>query len=83
MTNIIKLANTEKFFLANYTRMQPIIPIVRECYKQFSLKAPNDFSETKLFHQTKDTLIEFDFTDFNKRFGDYNIPVDGELIFKP
>lgn len=82
MTNIIKLANSDKFFLADYTNMQPIIPIVKECYKQFSLKAPNDFSETKLFHDGE-SLIEFDFTDFNKRFGDYNIPVDGELIFEP
>ena len=80
----IKLINSKKNFLADYTRNQPIEPIIKECYRQFKIPIPEDFTETRFGYAFEDGSIRyFDVGDFTKKWGDYNIPKDAELIFEP
>jgi len=84
MSNIIKLANSDKFFLADFTNLQPIEPIIKQCYKQFGLEIPGDLSNAKLSVTLDDkepTLLKYD--DYNKRLEFYQIPNDAELVFEP
>jgi len=79
----IKLVKSKKFFLADFTPMQPIEPIIKECYRQFKISIPKDLTKARLVHVVDDVYTQLDQTDFNKRFGAYKIPKDGELIFEP
>jgi len=84
MTTKILLVNSEKSFLADYTKQQPIEPIIKECYRQFKIPVPEDLSKAKLYQKATSPSgrIFLDQTDFNKRFGDYILEKDGELIFE-
>lgn len=82
MSNIIKLANSDKFFLADYTSMQPIEPIYAQCFQQFGLNVPA-WSTPKLHTIIDDKKVILNPNDYNKRFGDYKIPQDAELVFEP
>lgn len=84
----IRLVNSEKNFLADYTKKQPIEPIIKECYRQFKIPIPADITKAKLIFiddviETPKLYVRLDQTDFNKKFGYYKIPKDAELIFEP
>lgn len=83
MPTKIKLVNSEKFFLADYTPRQPIEPIIKECYRQFKIPIPEDFTKWKLYEILADTIFEVEKGNYNVRWGDYAFSKDAELVFEP
>ena len=85
MPTKIKLVNSEKFFLADYTKRQPIEPIIRECYRQFKIPIPEDLIKAKLyFVNPNGNEVILDQTNFNKRYGFYEFDdKEADLIFEP
>jgi len=83
LTIKIQLDKTNKFFLADFSRAQPIEPIIKECYHQFKLEQPDDITKAELLLSMPESEVYLKQNDFTKRWGDYDIPDGGILIFRP
>jgi len=83
LTTTIKLVNSKKLFLADFTKMQPIEPIIKECYRQFKLPIPRNPEPQLYFLAPGNIKTILDHTDYNKRYGAYNLPGEVELVFEP
>lgn len=83
MTIKIQLDGTKKFFLADFAPLQPIEPIIKECYHQFKLDEPDDITKAELILPNPESKVYLKPDDYTKRWGNYKIPDGGILIFKP